>query len=78
MSAGAAPGLLTEGSNRCSISVKRPSGGTNDNVFDWMKRLSLPKVVRSVRLDSGPRGYEPDARVKRRLDDRVRVGEREK
>jgi cobalamin biosynthesis protein CbiD len=49
VSAGAAPGLLAEGSKRYSISVKRPSGGTNETDFDWVKRLSLSEVVWSVR-----------------------------
>ncbi len=32
--AGAAPGLLAEGSKRYSMSVKRQSGATKENVFD--------------------------------------------
>jgi hypothetical protein len=52
VSAGAAPGFFAEGSNRYSISVKRPSGGTNETVFDCVKRLSLSKVIRSVRVGS--------------------------
>jgi len=47
ISAGAAPGLFTEGWNRYSISIMQPSGGVN-GLFDCMKRLSLSKVIRSV------------------------------
>ncbi len=39
--AGAAPGLLAEGSKRYSMSVKRPSGGTKESAFDCAKRFSL-------------------------------------
>ena len=39
--AGAAPGLFAEGSNRYSMRVKRPSGGTNESAFDCAKRFSL-------------------------------------
>ena len=57
--------------NRYFISVKRPSGGTDDTVFDWVEWLSLclSKVVRSVGGRVGPRGYELDARVKERPGD---------
>ena len=39
--AGAAPGLLAEGSKRYSMSVKRPSGGTKESAFDCAKQFGL-------------------------------------
>ena len=39
--AGAAPGLLAEGSKRYYMSVKRPSDGTKDSDFDCAKRFRL-------------------------------------
>ena len=45
VSAGAAPGLLIERSKRYSINLKRPSDGTNDNVFDRAKRFWLSEVL---------------------------------
>ena len=49
VSAGAAPGLLAEGSKRYSINVKRPSGGTKESALDSEKRFSLRGGVRAAR-----------------------------
>jgi hypothetical protein len=67
---GAALGLFAEGSKRYSISVKRPSGGTNESAFDCAKRISLCGWLEFSSL--GRRGeYEPNTGMEGRVGDGV-------